>query len=303
MKIAAILSSGLTRSLKAWKGVLIVWIVLFLLVILVASPMKSALSAGLGKSTITEQLKNGINADVFADLGPVFKSLTSYLSKGLLMILFVGFVINSFLSGGLFNSVRSDSGKFSTQEFFRISAKKFWSILVISLIMSIMILSLSIFIVIIPVSLISMAEKTSEVIIFNSAILLSSLYLFTVIILLISADYARAWQASHEKNACFRAISFGFRQTFRTFYSSYPLMLIIIIIQVIYMWLVVKMLQGIMPQSDPGIFFLFLISQILFIIKLFLRSFRYASITALMEEGLLPGKENIEPPITADQGM
>jgi hypothetical protein len=113
--------------------------------------------------------------------------------------------------------------------------------------------------------------------------LFSSLYLFAVIILLISADYARAWQVSHEKNACFKAISFGFRKTFRTFYSSYPLMLIIMIIQVLYMWLVLRILHGINPQTGSGIIILFLASQILFFLKLFLKTWRYGSITAIME--------------------
>lgn len=283
MKILNSLWSGLKRSVKAWKGVLIVWLVSLLLVSMVALPMKSALSAGLGNSTISEQLKNGINVEVFADLSANFRSLTSYFSKGLMMIIFAGFIVNSFLAGGLFNSLRKDSGKFSSQEFFRISAKKFWPFILITLIMSLLIVTLSVFIIVIPVSLISMAGKTSEVIIYNSAVLLASLFLFTVIILLIAADYARAWQVSHDNYGCFRAISFGFRQTFRTFFSSYPVMLIIMIIQFLYMWMVIKILQGIKPQTETGIIILFLLSQILFTGKLFLKAFRYGSITALME--------------------
>jgi hypothetical protein len=278
---------------KAWKGVLIVWFVSFLLVSLVASPIKSALSAGLGNSTIADQLKNGINIEVFADLKANFGGIGSYFSKGLLMIVLIWFVVNSFISGGIFNSLRNGSGEFSSQEFFRISAKKFWSICVISLIMSILILSLAIFIVIIPVSLLSTAEKTSEVIIVDTAMLLSSIFLFIVIILLISSDYARAWQVSHEKNACFKAINFGLRQTFRTFFSSYPLMLIIIVIQVLYMWLVLKILHGINPQSGFGIFILFLTSQFLFILKLFLKTWRYGSITSMMESNMPEEKPNL----------
>jgi hypothetical protein len=301
MKIFNILRLGLKHSVKAWKGVLIIWFVVFLLVCLVASPVRSALSAGLGSSTITDQLKNGINVEVFADLRASFKGLAAYFSKGLITIMLVWFVLNSFLSGGLFNSLRNDSGEFSSQEFFRISAKKFWPIFVISLIMSLLIFALLVFIVIIPVSVLSAGDKTPEVVIFNSAVLLSSLFFLGAIILLISADYARAWQVAHENSKCFKAISFGFRQTFRTFFSSYPLMLIIIIIQAIYMWLVMKILHGINPQSGLAVMFLFVTSQVLFIIKLFLKIWRYGCMTSLMESNrpaqqtVINSNKEIEP--------
>ncbi len=283
MKILNSLRSGLIRSGKIWKGILIVWLVSLLLVSLVALPLKSAFATGLGDSMISEKLRDGIDIEVFADLSASFRGLGSYFSKGLMVIFLVSFVVNSFLTGGLFGSLRRNSGVFSAQEFFRISAKKFWSFLFITLILSVIVILLAVFIIVIPVSLIRLSEKATEVIVFNSAILFASLFLFVLIILIVSADYARAWQASHDENACFKAIGFGIKETFRTFYSSYPMMLIIIIVEVLYMCLVFKILPGINPQSGIGIIILFSASQILFIIKLFLKTLRYGSITAMME--------------------
>lgn len=303
MKILNSLRSGFVRSGKIWKGILIVWLISLLLVSLVALPMKSAFSTGLGNSMISEKLKDGINVEVFADLSANFRSLGSYFSKGLITIFLVSLVVNSFLAGGLFGSLRRNSEIFSAQEFFRISAKKFWSFLFITLIISVVIIILSVLIIVIPVSLISLNEKASEVIVFNSAILLASLFLFVLIILIISADYARAWQTSHDVNACFKAISFGIKETFRTFYSSYPVMLIIIIVQIFYMWMVFKILPGIKPQSGIGIIILFSTSQILFIIKLFLKTIRYGSITALMEFNTPAEKAKAIPPVATGQEM
>lgn len=285
LKIFYSLRSGFLRSGKAWEGIIIAWLVTLLLVSLVAMPMKSAFSAGLGNSTIYEQLKNGINLEVFADLKATAGSLGSYFSTALMMLILVSFVSNSFISGGLFNSLRKDSGKFSAKEFFRASSEKFWSFIVISLIYSILVLLLLVLIVIIPVSFISVSEDVNDVIIINSAILLASLFLFLVLILLISADYSRAWQVAHTENACFKAINFGFRETFRTFFSSYPMMLIIMLIQVFYMLLALKILHGFKPESGVGIIILFTASQILFIFKLYLKISRFGSFTAMMESG------------------
>lgn len=283
LKILNSLISGFLRSGKAWKGLIIVWFVNLLLVSLVVMPMKAAFTAGLGNSTISEQLKNGINAEVFADLRANAGSLGPYFSQGLTVLVLVCFLVNAFLAGGLFNSLRKDSIKFSSQDFFRASAEKFWSFTVISFIFSLLILLSLGLIVIVPVSLIAISENTTDVTIFNSAILLLSLFLFVVIILSISADYSRAWQVARKDKSSFKAISFGLRETFRTFYSSYPLMLLIIIIQVFYMWLVLKLLHGLKPQSEVGIVILFLVSQFLFILKIFLKTGRYGSITAMME--------------------
>jgi uncharacterized phage infection (PIP) family protein YhgE len=103
--------------------------------------------------------------------------------------------------------------------------------------------------------------------------------------LLISADYSRAWQVAQTNNACFKAINFGFRETFRTFFTSYPIMLIIMLIQFFYMWVTLKILHGIKPETGAGIIVLFIASQTLFIIKIYLKIARYGCFTAMMESG------------------
>ena len=61
MKILISLKTGMLRSMKSWKGIVIAWLCSFLLASLVAIPMKSALKAGFGNSMITEKLADGFN--------------------------------------------------------------------------------------------------------------------------------------------------------------------------------------------------------------------------------------------------
>ncbi len=283
MKIFISLETGILRSVKSWKGIVIVWLCSLLLVSLVAIPMKGALKSGLGNSMITEKLANGINVEVFADLGTAFRSLFSYFSTGLFMVLFVGFLINSFLSGGLFDSLKGISGTFSPVKFFIASAKNFWSFVIISLIISLAVILLAILIVVIPVSIVSHAESSSEGAALKTGIILTSFFLLILVLLLLVADYTRAWQVSHDKNECFKALGFGFSQTFRTFFSSYPLMLILLVVQLLYGWLVLIVLPGIKPVTEGGIVLLFILSQFLFFIKILLKVWRYGSVTKMME--------------------
>ena len=283
MKIFISIKAGLLRSSKSWKGILIIWLCSLLLVSLVAIPLKGALKSGFGNSMITELLKNGINVEVFADLGANFRSIFSSFSSGLFMSVIVGFLINSFLSGGFFNSLKGLSGKSSATEFFKASARNFWSFFIITLIISLIILLLIIILIAVPVTIVSQNEIASEGAAFRTGIIVTSIFLLFLPILLLVADYARAWQVHHEEDAGFKAIGFGFNRTFRTFISSYCLMLILLIIQVLYGWLVISIINDMKPATGGGVFLLFILSQLLFFIKILLKGWRYGSVTRLME--------------------
>src|SRR5512140_1025495 len=121
MKILNHLKSGLSRSARSWKGIMIIWIFFLFLVALYALPLRCTLYSSFGKSMITERLASGFDLEAFTDLGPAFRSLISFLSGGFLLIVTAGFILNAFLTGGLFSSFREKTGRFSSSEFFRAS--------------------------------------------------------------------------------------------------------------------------------------------------------------------------------------
>ncbi|MCJ7448864.1 MAG: hypothetical protein MUO72_14350 [Bacteroidales bacterium] len=284
MKIIRALKSGALRALKVWKGVLIVWFCYLLLVSLVAIPMKGALKAGFGQSMITEMLRDGINVEVFSDLGAILTNLIAYFSSGLFLLLLFGILMNAFLTGGLFDSLKGISVKFSSAEFFRASARNFWSFLVITLLINIIILFLTVFIIGITAAITMQSYNDSGTTSFLAVIVAAIILLSVIIILILVADYARAWQVAKEKPACFKALGFGSNRTFRTFLSSFPMMLMLISVQVLFAWLVLKILGSWKPLTTGGVFLLFLMSQFLFFIRILLKTWRYGSVTSLKEK-------------------
>ena len=284
MKVLIAIKSAAFRSLKLWKGILIVWFSSLLLVCTLAIPMKGALNSGFGSSMITEKLTDGINLEVLADLGATLKSLISYFSAGFFLLILIGFLMNVFFSGGLFDSLKGSSGKFCRGEFFRASAKNFWPFLIISLIIYSIILLLAFVIIGIPMIIVGNADVPVEGALFKTGIIVFTIFFLLMTILILVADYARAWQVTKERNECFKAIGFGFSQTFRTFLSSYPLMIILLILQVLYGLLVFSILPGMKPVTGGGVFLLFLLSQFLFFFRIMLKVLRYGSVTSLMEQ-------------------
>jgi len=282
MKILHSIKSAALRTMNLWKGALIIWFLSLLLVSMLAMPIKGALNSGFGKSMITEKLADGLNFEVFADMGAAFRSIMSFFSVGLFMTILVGFILNAFFTGGVFERLKESSGKFSAGEFFRASAKNFWSFLVISLIISLIILVLAFLIIGIPLSIVGQSDSSPEGALFQTGLIVLSIFFLLLTVLLLVADYARAWQVTMDRNVCFKAIGFGFSQTFKTFLSSFPLMIILLVVQLSFGWLVLKILPGMRPATGGGVFLLFLLSQILFFLKIMLKIWRYGSVTALL---------------------
>ena len=283
MKIRRSLSSGFSRSLKSWKGVLLGWLFSLILVSLLVVPFRGALRSAFGSSMITEKLAGGFDLETFMDFGPAFRTIFASLTSGLLFVLLISFILNAFLTGGLFNSLKKGEEKFSYAEFFSSASKNFWSYLLISLAVSFVIVFVSASIIGITTIIVSGSGTISE----NSRFFFLLASFVTVMLLLpvflLVADYARARKVSDEKISGLNAIGYGFSRTFSRFWTSYPMMLILIFCQLVFGAFVVYLVPVWRPVTSEGVMLLFLVSQVQVFIRFFLKTWRYGSVTALME--------------------
>jgi hypothetical protein len=290
MKILTHLSSGALRALKSWKGVLVIWILVLFLISLLALPVKSGFKSLIGSSMITELLADTINIDVITDLSGGLASLMPALTFGFLLVCFFGFLLNSFVTGGMFTILSSKTGNQSAGHFFQGAASNFWSVLVISLITGLIIMLAGAIIIGIPVGMVSgFGSKTAEPGAMGKTVRVSLIAMgFVLPVLLLVADYSRAWLVVNDIKKPFKAIGFGFSRTFKTFLLSYPSMLILILVQAGFGALVVSKLLGSKPSTGGDVFLMFIVSQLLFIVKIMLRAWRYGSVTSMMEEKIQP---------------
>jgi len=283
MKIFKALASGFCKTLKAWKGILLIWIGSLLTVSLVALPVKAFLKSALGGSMITERLKDGIDIEVLGDIGSGFGNLISSLPVGLFLLILTGILLGAFLNGGIFDSLKATGEKFTFSGFFRASSRNFWPFLLISVIIMAIICFVSVLIVVLPIVIELSGGSGSEKLPMITAALSFSLFYMVSMLFILAADYARAWHVAQEKQAAFKALGFGFSRTFGTFISSYPMMLLLSLFITIFTFLVMKLMAGWMPSKGGGVFLLFVISQLLFFVKSALKVWRYGSVTALKE--------------------
>lgn len=284
MKILLAIKSGLSRSLKAWKGILISWFISLIMVSFIVMPVKASLRAAFGNSMVMEKLVNGINVDVLGDMGINLSAIMASLFSGILMLSLSAILINVFITGGLFDALGKRADRFTAENFFRTSARKFWSFLIISVILYLIVICLIVIIIVVPVSIASNSETAPEGSVYLTLVVSCSLFIAVMSLIFLVADYARAWQAAESHNSCFRALGFGFSQTFRTFFSSLGLMFTMMILQALLGWVMIGLIAGYTPATGGGVFLLFVTSQFLFFIKIFIKAVRYGGVTSLMEQ-------------------
>jgi len=117
--------------------------------------------------------------------------------------------------------------------------------------------------------------------------------LLIIPVFLLVADYARAGKASNANLSCFSALGFGFSQTFVKIKSSYILMLFLILAQIALGIIILSILPGWKPVTTSGVFLLLIISQLMFFARLLLKTWRYASVTSLMENSSVLSQGNL----------
>lgn len=282
MKIIISLKAGAGRTVIAWKNILVVWFAMLMVTTLAVSPLKGILYSGFGTSMIVEKLSEGLNIEAFLDLGTLYNGVIAGFGNGFLTLILFSFLINTFFTGGLFDCIRNGSEP-SVKEFMRACVRNFWSFILITFISVLSIVLISLIVFVIPILFVDMEGDHVELVIYRTIVMCLIIFLLFLPVLLLVADYARAWKAANTGEDAFKALGKGFSLTFGNFASSWGLMLILILINALFLFVVLKVLPGITPESGGGIFQLFLLSQALFIIKLALKLYRYSCVTSLME--------------------
>jgi hypothetical protein len=282
MNILNYLISGASRTIKSWKWILIIWSASLFLACLLILPAKSSFTGVLGSSMISEKLRDGIDIEVLFDPGTNMSTIFSSLTTGFFLVVTIGFLVNVFFNGGLFTRLLTPGDKSGSLQFFSSSARNFWSFFVMTIMIYLIIFFLALLIIVVP--LIIVQGSDSEVTVYYTFFTSAIIFLVILPVILLVADYARAWQSASSVLSCFKAIAMGFRQTFRNFFSSYFIMVIIMIVQLLFSWFVFSLIAYMKPSTGVGLFLLFSLAQLLFIIKLFLRVCRYGSVTAMYEK-------------------
>jgi len=235
--------------------------------------------SAVGNSNATWMIADGFSIDFWSSLSPVIQSSMGGLFKGFLVLFIFYIFIGIFLNGGLFDALKTNVCGYPLKEFFKASAANFFSFFASTLLVMLMIFFAAGLIIGVPV-LIVQSGSGGEKALFTVLKITRIVFILVLPIFLLVIDYTRAWLSASEQKRVFKALGYGFKATFGSFISSYMFMALIVAVQAGFLLLVSKALDF-NPDGTGGLFVLFLLTQVLFIIKVFLRAWRYGGVTTL----------------------
>jgi len=100
-------------------------------------------------------------------------------------------------------------------------------------------------------------------------------------VLLLVADNSRRWITSTGSRKAFSALKAGFSSLGKKFFRSYLSILIIFIINLLLLYLAFWMTAVSVPEKGGMVFLFFVATQVLFFVRLYLKAWRYATVTEL----------------------
>lgn len=277
MTLVTVLKKGAVAAAMSYKQLLVIWIVSLIMILFVSFPLRVMLNAVFGNSMAVMRLTDGFDAGLLADVGRPFMYLLSAAGTGGLLLLLAGFLLYTFFAGGLFASYTPAWGGIRMTAFIRESAHNFLPFLKINLITLLIIAGYTFVVIGIP-ALVRMALAKGSMPEGGSMVFLYFIWILGLPLWLFVADASRRWIAATGSDKSFMAMGAGFRALKERFWLSYGTVLLIMIFNAVFIFISFWYLTCSVPEKGGMIFLFFIITQIMFFIRLFMKAWRYASV-------------------------
>ena len=280
MNFIRTLKKGAGEAASSYKLLLTIWVITLVMILFVALPLRSSFKSVFGDSMAIEKLSGGFDMGLAGDMGKAFGQLMSSATTGGLLLLLAGFLLYTFFAGGLFTRFTTAWGGLKVAAFMKASAHNFMPFLGIALLMCLIIGVYTVLIIGIPLG-ITLAVSGGSMPQSGLMKIFFVLWGLGLPVWLFVTDYSRRWIAATGSHKVFRALGEGFRTLKKRFWVSYTTVLVILILNVLFVSGSVWFTAWSMPEKGIMIFLFFLATQLLFIVRLFLKAWRYATVSQL----------------------
>ena len=271
------LKKGAAAAASSYKLILLIWVTTLVLTLAVGLPLRVFLSSMFGNSLAIESLADGFDIGLAGDLGKPFGALMASVSAGTFIIGLAGFFLMTFFAGGLFKRFTLAWGGLKVSDFLKASAVNFVPFLKIALLMILIIGAYTIVMTGIPgiVGLIASGSSVTTGKFFHVFYIIWALGLPVWFFV---ADASRRWIAATGSRKAFRALGAGFRALKGKFWLSYGIVLTVMVINTVAVIAILWFAAISTPDKGIMVFLFFIATQVLFIIRLFMKAWRYASV-------------------------
>lgn len=272
-----LLRKGAASAASSYRLLISIWLITLMMVILVALPLKGSLNSIFGKSMAVERLSDGFDLGLTGDMGERFGQLVMSATSGGFLLIVAGILLYTFFTGGLFTQFTTSYGSLNQAAFFRTAAQNFTPFLLTGLLMAFIIGAYSFLLLGIPAGVRLMMAKGSmpEG---NIMVYLLIVWALGMPVWLLVADYSRRWIAATGSRRVFRAVGEGFSMLRKRFWMSYFVMAFILLLNVVFAVASLGYAAWSVPEKGMMILLFFIATQVLFIFRLFMKAWRFATV-------------------------
>ncbi|HNX65957.1 MAG TPA: hypothetical protein PKH02_03690 [Bacteroidales bacterium] len=283
MKIFSAVAKGAVKSVKSYNLAITTWLITFIMIWSASLVLKASFNSMFGDSMISESLLGGFDVSILADLGNRIAPFINGMLLTTTFIILFGVLVNTFFAGGFYGRFAYQATDHTISDFFRSSARFFFPYLGIAALIALMIIFWAGLLFGLPLLLSDAASRGTATMTFLMR-LFGVVFLLGLPVLLLFADTARSSMAYSGKRNMFRAVGDGFRATFHKFLKNYISEFIVMIASILLSLLLLWLLKDLVPEKGGMIFLFFILTQVIALLKVWVRSWRYATVTELVTE-------------------
>jgi len=280
MRLFSVLKKGACKTAGSYKLLITMWVITLVMILLVAMPLKLGLKMVFSNSFDTDRLLDGFDTGLAGDMGPAFGNLLGSATYGGFLLLVAGFLLYTFFAGGLFTCYSASYGSFKVSAFLKSSAHHFFTFLGIGVIVLLLIVVWALVIIGIPAAITGAAADNPFAVLAVSKVM-TVVWALGLPLWFLVADRARIWVATTGIRRVFKALGAGFSSLRIRFKVSYLAVLLVFIVNLAFLGLIFAFTAVAVPEQGFLITLFFLATQVLFVLRIFLKAWRYATVSEL----------------------
>jgi hypothetical protein len=283
MRIFQVYTEGFNKAMRLPKTVVLLWAISLVGTIFVVAPLERNIGHILDGYLVSELLYDGEDAVAYADIVHAILPTLSSFSISFFLVGAIIFLLNTFITAGLFRVLAGKwKKKYKTGTFLKGADRGFPSFLFVSVATGLIMFLLIIILLLTPLFVVLVngaGNRFLDLILYCGLLIL---FLITPVVLL-TADYARVIITSDKWTGPSRAVVDGFSLVRTDFMKKWLIMAVWVAVYVVISYITMKIAPYSQASTGFGILLLLIVSQLFVFLNIWLKVIRYGTITALWE--------------------
>ncbi|MBE0674062.1 MAG: hypothetical protein IH591_05325 [Bacteroidales bacterium] len=285
MSIFTFYSDGFRKSVRSMRTIVLLWVVSLAGSLLVVAPFERNIGKLLDGSIGPELMYDGFNIDIFADIMHAVLPAMASFSISFFLVTAIIFVVNTFITAGLFRILAGNWKKpYKRNTFLKGADRGFGGFLFVAIATVLIIIILFLLIFVLPMVIAGLAGAGySLMVVFG--VVLATIMVAVIPLVLLIADYARVLLTNDKYLGPFRAMIDALRLIRKGLFRNWLIMLIILASSAVIGFISVRIVTYSTLRSGMGLFLLLILSQLFVFLRTWIKVIRYGTVTSLYESG------------------